>query len=57
VPRLPVSVTYAVWAGLGTAAIAVIGVVFLGESWNPVKLTAIALIVVGVVMLNLYGAH
>jgi small multidrug resistance pump len=57
VQRLPVSVTYAVWSGLGTAAIAVIGVLFLGESWNPVKVTAITLIVVGVVMLNLQTAH
>lgn len=57
VQRMPVSVTYAIWAGLGTAAIAVIGVVFLGESWNPVKVVAIAMIVVGVVALNLQAAH
>ena len=57
VQRLPLSVTYAVWSGLGTAVIAVVAVVFLGESWNPVKLTAIGLIVVGVVVLNLQGAH
>jgi small multidrug resistance pump len=57
VQRLPVSVTYAVWSGLGTAAIAVIGVLFLGESWNPVKVAAIALIVVGVVALNLQAAQ
>ena len=57
VQHLPVSVTYAVWSGLGTAAIAVVGVVFLGESWNPVKIAAIGLIVVGVVVLNLQAAH
>ena len=57
VQRLPVSVTYAVWSGLGTAVIAVIGVVYLGESWNPVKITALALIIVGVVVLNLESAH
>lgn len=57
VQRLPVSVTYAIWAGLGTAAIAVVGVVWLGESWNPVKITAIAMIVVGVVALNLQAAR
>lgn len=57
VQRMPVSVAYAIWAGLGTAAIAVVGVVFLGESWNVVKVTAIALIVVGVVALNLQGGH
>jgi small multidrug resistance pump len=57
VQRLPVSVTYAVWSGIGTAAIAIVGAVFLGESWNPLKLTAIGLIVVGVVVLNLQSAH
>jgi multidrug transporter EmrE-like cation transporter len=53
VQRLPVSVTYAVWAGVGTASIAIVGAVFLGEPLNPVKVVAIALIVVGVVVLNL----
>ena len=57
VQRLPVSVTYAVWAGVGTAAIAVIGVLFLGESWDAAKVIGIALIVAGVVLLNLHGAH
>ena len=31
VREMPVSVAYAIWAGLGTAAIAVVGVVVLGE--------------------------
>ena len=30
VRQMPVSVAYAIWAGLGTAAIAVVGVVLLG---------------------------
>jgi small multidrug resistance pump len=57
VRHLPVSTTYAVWSGLGTAAIAVIGVLWLGESWDWVKVVALAMIVVGVVVLNLHGAH
>lgn len=57
VRHIPVSTTYAVWSGLGTAAVAVIGVVWLGESWDMVKVLALAMIVVGVVMLNLHGAH
>ncbi|MFP5347396.1 MAG: DMT family transporter [Actinomycetes bacterium] len=54
---LPVSTTYAVWSGLGTAAVAVIGVVWLGESWNWITATALAMIVAGVVLLNLQVAH
>jgi small multidrug resistance pump len=57
VKQLPVSVTYAVWAGLGTAAISVVGVVFLGEKVDALKITALALIIAGVVLLNVRGAH
>ena len=57
VKELPVSVTYAVWAGLGTAAISVVGVVFLGESVDLLKVVAIAMIISGVVLLNVHGAH
>jgi small multidrug resistance pump len=56
VRQVPVSVAYAIWSGLGTAAIAVIGVLVLGESWDVIKVTALSLIVVGVVVLNLHGA-
>lgn len=57
VRELPVSVAYAIWAGLGTAAIAVVGVVALGEQWDLTKVAALSLIIVGVVVLNLHGAH
>lgn len=57
VKEIPVSVTYAVWAGLGTAAIAVIGVMFLDEPLGVAKVVAITLIVSGVVLLNFQGAH
>jgi small multidrug resistance pump len=55
--HIPVSVTYAVWAGLGTAGIALVGVLFLGEAWNLVKAVALLMIIGGVVILNLHGAH
>ena len=54
---LSVGTTYAIWAGAGTAAIAVIGIVVLGEPATALKLASIALIVAGVVGLNLSGAH
>ena len=57
VRHIPVSVTYAIWAGLGTAAIAVVGVVALGDQMDWIKAAAIALIVIGVIVLNLHGAH
>lgn len=57
VKQIPVSITYAIWAGLGTAAIAVVGVVFLDEPLSVLKVTALALIIGGVVLLNLQGSH
>jgi small multidrug resistance pump len=55
--HLPVSTTYAVWSGVGTAAIAVIGAVWLGESWDWLTVSAVAMIVIGVVVLNVHGVH
>ncbi|MET7439080.1 SMR family transporter, partial [Streptomyces sp. NPDC005568] len=52
-----VGTAYAIWAGAGTAVIAAIGMLFLGEGLTAAKLTGIALIIAGVVVLNLGGAH
>lgn len=57
VERLPVSTAYALWSGVGTAAVAVIGALWLGESWSTVKVAGLSMIVFGVVLLNLQGAH
>ncbi|MEH1127776.1 DMT family transporter [Micromonospora sp. CPCC 206061] len=56
VKEVPVGVAYAVWSGLGTAAIVAIGAAFLGEPITLVKVAGIGLIVAGVVILNLGGA-
>jgi small multidrug resistance pump len=54
--QLEVSLAYAVWAGVGTAAVAVIGMTAMGESVSTLKLASIALVIGGVVGLNLSGA-
>ncbi|MER7000800.1 multidrug efflux SMR transporter [Streptomyces sp. NPDC000410] len=54
---LSVGTAYAIWAGVGTAAVAAIGMLFLDESASPAKLAGIALVIAGVVVLNLGGAH
>ncbi len=53
VNRLEVSVAYAVWSGMGTALVAVIGLWFFQESLTSTKVVALGLIIVGVVMLHL----
>ncbi len=55
--HLQVSVAYAVWSGVGTAAIAVIGAALLDEPLTTVKVLGIVLVIGGVVLLNLSGAH
>jgi small multidrug resistance pump len=55
--QLEMGVAYAVWAGVGTAAIALIGALFMGETLNALKIGGIVLIIGGVVALNLAGAH
>lgn len=57
VRTMPVSIAYAVWAGLGTALVAVVGVVFLSEPLGWVRALCLGMVVVGVVGLNLSGAH
>lgn len=54
---MEVGTGYAVWSAVGTAAIAVIGVLAFGESTNPWKFVFLGVIVVGVVGLNLVGGH
>ena len=54
--KIDVSVAYAVWSGVGTALIAVIGVYYFEEKVTAVKIASILLIIVGVVGLNLSGA-
>ena len=51
--QLEMGVTYAVWAASGTAAIALVGIAFYGEQTSALKLAGLALVVSGVVLLNL----
>ncbi|MFD7297224.1 DMT family transporter [Streptomyces sp. NPDC059897] len=52
-----IGTAYAIWAGTGTAVIAAIGMLFLGEGLTLAKVGGIALVIGGVVLLNLGGAH
>ncbi len=54
---LTVGVTYAIWSGVGVALVALIGTLFLNEQLTAVQFGGIALIVGGVVALELGGAH
>lgn len=52
---LDVGPAYAVWTGIGAAGTAIMGIFLYGESSSVLKLVSIALILAGVVGLNLSG--
>lgn len=52
------SVGYAIWAALGIVLTSIIAVVMFGEQLNAPSIVDIALIVAGVVLVNMFGpAH
>ncbi|HVL22746.1 MAG TPA: multidrug efflux SMR transporter [Thermomicrobiales bacterium] len=53
--EVPVSTAYAIWSGVGTATVAIIGIMFLGEPGGTLKTIGIVVIIAGVVLLNLGG--
>ncbi|MFT2015325.1 DMT family transporter [Streptomyces sp. 796.1] len=55
--KMELGIAYAIWSGLGTAAIALIGMMFMEERATMAKVFGIALIIGGVVLLNLTGDH
>src|SRR5215213_2079517 len=50
---IPLGVAYAIWSGLGTVGSVMLGMLIWQEILGPVHIVGIALIVVGVVVLNI----
>jgi quaternary ammonium compound-resistance protein SugE len=50
---LPVGTAYAVWTGIGAAGTVVLGIAFLKESSDLLRLVSISLIVVGIAGLRI----
>lgn len=51
--RLDLSVTYAIWSGVGTALATLIGMAYFREPLTLFKLGSLALVIIGVVGLSL----
>ena len=51
--KMEVSIAYAIWASAGTALIAVIGIVFFKEHFSVLRAVSIALIIIGIIGLEL----
>lgn len=56
VKRIDVSVSYAIWSGVGTATIALIGVGWFRESLTGIQVASIVLIIAGVIGLRVGAA-
>ena len=52
VKKIDVSVSYAIWSGVGTTAIALIGVYWFREALTTMQIASIVLIVTGVIGLR-----
>lgn len=51
--HIPIGTAYAIWTGIGTVMVAVLGVYLFGESRELLRLGCLALIVIGIVGLKL----
>lgn len=49
---LPVGTAYAVWTGIGAIGTAILGMIWLGESRDILKLLSILMIVIGIIGLR-----
>ena len=52
--KLPLSVVYASWSGIGIFSIAILSYIFYEQSLNWQTLSGLFLIVIGVTLVNLY---
>lgn len=53
--HMPVGIAYAVWAGTGTVLVTLVGVWLFRQSLDLAGVVGIALIIVGVLVLNLFS--
>ena len=54
---VPLGIAYAIWAGVGVVAVAIVSWLVFGESLSPLHVGGIALVIAGVTMLELGGKH
>ncbi len=53
--KIDLSIAYAIWAGMGTALIATVGILWFKEPISALKIISLGLVIIGVIGLNLSG--
>lgn len=54
---LPVGSAYAVWTGIGAATTAIVGMLWLGEPRDALKLISLGLLIAGIIGLRITSSH
>jgi quaternary ammonium compound-resistance protein SugE len=54
---LPIGTAYAVWTGIGAAGTAILGMVIFKDPVSLARITAIAFIIIGVILLNFSSSN
>ncbi|MTH63790.1 DMT family transporter [Paracoccus shanxieyensis] len=54
---LPLGTAYVIWTGIGAVGAFVLGIAFLGESADPLRLLAAGLIIAGLLLLKFATPH
>ncbi|XBS69056.1 quaternary ammonium compound efflux SMR transporter SugE [Acerihabitans sp. KWT182] len=49
---LPLGTAYTLWVGIGAVGAFILGVVYFGESMDPYRMLAVALIIAGITLLK-----
>jgi small multidrug resistance pump len=52
---IPIGVAYAVWSGVGIVLVAIIGWLLYGQKLDVAAIVGMALIIVGIVVLNVFS--
>lgn len=57
VRTLPVGTAYAVWTGIGAAGTAIVGMIWLGESRDVLKLVSLVMLIAGIIGLRITSSQ
>lgn len=53
--NIPVGIAYALWSGIGTVLITIVGVVVFNQRLDVPAIVGLSLILIGVLVINLYS--
>jgi small multidrug resistance pump len=53
--NIPVGIAYAIWSGVGTVLITIVGVVVFNQRLDVPAIVGLSLILIGVLVINLYS--